>query len=359
MKKSADGISVILPNYNHGRYVRRAVDSILQQEGLREIIIVDDGSTDDSPRILEEIAHASPLIRLLRNPVNQGLVAAQNRALAEATGRYVHLAAADDMALSGFYRRATDMLEQFPQAGLFTGNSLLIEGSTGRFLSVRPIVMPKAAPGYLPPAEVQTALRHADNWILTGASIIRADLVKACGGLDETLGTFADGYLTRKIAVTQGYCYAPTAVATWSIFPASASRSVALNAGKAKALRETARARVAADPAFPPDYADRCTERMQFFAARLALHDESADISTVAALGGKNAVDRALLTGIMALSRGFAGRLASSAWLYARFRPLRLRDLLKTYIRRTLSRRARADMRQALREVDDRNARAV
>jgi len=61
------GISTILPNYNHGQYIRRAIEAILQQDCLPiEIIVVDDGSTDGSPAIIAELARASPLPMMAR-----------------------------------------------------------------------------------------------------------------------------------------------------------------------------------------------------------------------------------------------------------------------------------------------------
>ena len=181
-------ISVILPNYNHGQYIRRSVAAILGQDHQPcEIIIVDDGSTDDSRKIINELAAASPLIRVFGNPTNEGLVAAQLRALAVVTGRHIHLAAADDTILPGFYSLAAEMLERYPEAGLFTGDSLLFDGVSGRFLSTRPIVMPSFKSGYLTPSRVRKALAQSDNWILTGASVIQLDALNACGGLDNDL----------------------------------------------------------------------------------------------------------------------------------------------------------------------------
>jgi glycosyltransferase involved in cell wall biosynthesis len=332
-----DGISVVLPNYNHGTYIGRAVAAILAQDRLPcEILIVDDGSTDDSLAIIDRIAAASPLVRVFRNPTNQGVVAAQSRALAVAKGRYVHLAAADDRVLPGFYSLAIEMLERHPDAGLFTGDSVLVDGRSGRFLSVRPLVMPRFRPGYLAPATVRKALAVSDNWVLTGASIIRADAVAANGGLIEELGSFADGFLVRKIALTRGYCYAPRLVATWSIFPQSASRSVALDVEKAKAIGAVAQAHISADTVFPPRYAERFGARWRFSTARLALSRERIDPGSVLALGASSRVDLAVLNALLGLSRGLLGRVLATAWLFVRLRPFRVRGIAATFLYRVV-----------------------
>lgn len=330
-------ISTVLPNYNHGRYLRRAVAAILRQVHLPcEIIIVDDGSTDDSLAIIDELARSSPLIRVLKKPTNEGAVHAQNLALASATGAYVHLAAADDVVLPGFYARALAMLRQYPRAGLFSGDSVLMDGTTSRLLGVRPTMMPALKPGYLSPERVRRALAHADNWILTGASIIRTNVLHECGGLHADLDSFADGYLTRKIALTHGYCYAPECVAVWNFFPSSFSHANALNANRSVAVRNAARACIASDPAFPHWYGERLVDRLRFSAARLALRETPIDAAKVIQLGARTGIDRVALTFALAVSKGRFGRIASMIWLYLQLRPFGLTRIAVSFIYRNL-----------------------
>lgn len=86
-------VSVVMPCYNHGRYLREAVDSVLgQTHPAVELIVVDDGSEDDTPDVLK--AYGSR-IRALRQP-NRGRSAARNRGLDEARGQFVKLLDADD-----------------------------------------------------------------------------------------------------------------------------------------------------------------------------------------------------------------------------------------------------------------------
>jgi glycosyltransferase involved in cell wall biosynthesis len=330
-------ISVVLPNYNHGRYIKRAIDALLAQDFTPdEILVVDDASTDDSRAILEKIALASPRVRVFENEKNEGFVRAQQRALAVAKGKYISLAAADDWVLPGFFSLAVETLESCPQAGLFTGDSILVDGLSGRFLSVRPIVMPSFRAGYISPRRVQAMLASSDNWILTGASLIRADAIKAGGNLDKELGTFADGYLVRKIALTRGYCYAPRLVAYWSIFSISQSRVAALDPARSTALRELAKAKIAADPVFPAWYPARLAARWRFAAARLALQEGQTGLPAVIDLGVLNKLDRNVIGVILAIAKGRLGRLGATVWLFLRFRPYRLHEVAATFLFRTL-----------------------
>src|SRR5262244_1882053 len=91
----APTLSVVLPNYNHAHLLPRAIAALLAQERPPdEIIVVDDGSTDDSRAVIAQMAARAPAIRVLLNDKNLGVVRTQNRALEAASGRYIYLAAA-------------------------------------------------------------------------------------------------------------------------------------------------------------------------------------------------------------------------------------------------------------------------
>jgi glycosyltransferase involved in cell wall biosynthesis len=87
-------ISVIIPTYNYDRFLREAIDSVLAQTyPAQEIIVVDDGSTDDTPRILAEYGDR---IRVIRQD-NLGVSAARNTGIAAARGEWVAFLDSDDV----------------------------------------------------------------------------------------------------------------------------------------------------------------------------------------------------------------------------------------------------------------------
>ena len=89
-------VSVVIPAYNHARYLAAAIDSALAQTYAPvELIVVDDGSTDDTPRVL---AAYGDRIRVIRQP-NQGAGAARNAGLAASRGEYVAFLDSDDIWL--------------------------------------------------------------------------------------------------------------------------------------------------------------------------------------------------------------------------------------------------------------------
>ena len=89
-------ISVIVPIYNREKYLRTCLDSIVNQSYKNlEIILVDDGSTDDSVTICEEYATDDLRIKIIRQE-NQGVAAARNAGLRQAAGQYVGFVDSDD-----------------------------------------------------------------------------------------------------------------------------------------------------------------------------------------------------------------------------------------------------------------------
>ena len=90
-------VSVVIPVYNTEKYVREAVESIMNQT-LREleIIIINDGFTDNSLQVVEELAAADSRIQVYSQS-NQGLSMARNAGIAHAHGRYIYFMDSDDL----------------------------------------------------------------------------------------------------------------------------------------------------------------------------------------------------------------------------------------------------------------------
>jgi len=121
-------VSVVMPVYNGARYLREAVDSILSQTYTDfEFIIVDDGSTDETPAILATYAKADPRVVLVPNHQNLGLVHSLNRGLALARGEYVARMDADDISLAERFERQVAYLEVHPDVGVLGTNIIYID----------------------------------------------------------------------------------------------------------------------------------------------------------------------------------------------------------------------------------------
>jgi len=110
-------VTVLIDTYNYGRYVEEAVESVLAQEfprEQREILVVDDGSTDDTEERLKKYGDS---IRYLRKP-NGGQASAFNFGFATARGEIVAMLDADDVWLPDKLRRVCEIFEKNPDAGM-------------------------------------------------------------------------------------------------------------------------------------------------------------------------------------------------------------------------------------------------
>jgi hypothetical protein len=272
----------------------------------------------------------------LLNPRNIGTIPTEKRGLELVSGRYVYLAAADDWVMPGFFALALRMLEMNPHTGLFCGDTVLVEGESGRRRGYRPVVRPFYRPRAAGPEEARRLLRRFDNWILTGGTILRRDALEAAGGLDESCGSFADGYLLRKIAVTRGFCYAPQLVAGWRIFSSSVSRQTALDVEKAREILCTIPAKVAGDAAFPPWYASLFRRRWQFAAARLAAQATPINDAVLDSMIVDSPFDMAALKLVRRALGWFPWleRIAILALLAVRVRPYPLSGLIGSALSR-------------------------
>lgn len=111
-------VSVIIPMYNAKSYICEAVESVLIQEVDKEVIVLDDGSSDGSPEVLQawlgehpELWQDTP-VRVMKNPGNLGVAATRNRGVRMATGMYIAFLDADDRFAPGkLFKQITKMEE--------------------------------------------------------------------------------------------------------------------------------------------------------------------------------------------------------------------------------------------------------
>ena len=126
-------VSVIMPVYNAERFLRLAIDSILGQTFSNfEFIIINDGSTDGSLKIIK--SYKDSRIHLISRP-NKGLAPSLNEGLTRAKGQYIARMDADDISLPKRLAQQVDFLDQNPTVGLVGSNYIIIDDS-GKKLDV-------------------------------------------------------------------------------------------------------------------------------------------------------------------------------------------------------------------------------
>jgi glycosyltransferase involved in cell wall biosynthesis len=110
-------ISVIIPLYNKGDYVEKAIASALDSgSGIHEVIVVDDGSTDDGPQVA--VQSGDPRIKLVQQK-NQGVSAARNHGIQQAIGEFIAFLDADDYWTPEYIPQILALIDKYPQCGVY------------------------------------------------------------------------------------------------------------------------------------------------------------------------------------------------------------------------------------------------
>ena len=112
-------LSIVIPVYNAGDFIHTCLDSIIAQEGnlKYEIILVDDGSTDNSVEVIQQYEKSEELVKsggsiVMMQQQNAGPSKARNRAIEAARGRYLAFIDADDYWKPEFFKRTVDFLDK-------------------------------------------------------------------------------------------------------------------------------------------------------------------------------------------------------------------------------------------------------
>lgn len=213
-------LSVIVPNYNHARHLPACLEALASQSvPAMEILVLDDGSTDDSVAVIERMASQHPQIKLHRNQRNQGVVYTMNRGVELASGDYVYLAAADDVVAPGFFEKSLRLLEQHPQAALSCTISQWQDTANGLTWLMGARVADR--PCYLSPEELVACERRGRLAIISHCSIIKASVVREFGGFLPDLKWHCDWFLTYAAAFRYGLCFVPEVLSHVNLHGAS------------------------------------------------------------------------------------------------------------------------------------------
>jgi glycosyltransferase involved in cell wall biosynthesis len=264
--------SVILTSYNYARYLRSALEALAAQvRNPDELIVLDDGSEDDSVAVIRSFLGRFTNASLVQNPARLGTIGNLNKGLELARGDIIYFAAADDVTYPTLLRRGVELLTAHPEAALFSARSDIID-TAGRCDGVMATASPLRRPGFIAPEAVARILMRDDSWLTGNTTLYRRASLVAAGGFSPELGSFCDGYVSRLLAARHGACFSPEVLGAWRRHAGGYAWSQTADIVQTKQLVTAVVRRMAADSAvFPPGYARRWEGRYLFGARRFAL----------------------------------------------------------------------------------------
>ncbi|WP_156862283.1 glycosyltransferase family 2 protein [Casimicrobium huifangae] len=206
--------TVVIPLYNKAKYIYRCLDSVANQKyHASEVIVINDGSTDDGPNLV--LRYSKLPIRLIQQN-NAGVSAARNAGIAAAQHKWIAFLDADDEYLPDFLDRVAKAIQLRPEAGLIYGWSYFSDGTTKTFPSSTD-VMPKRVEDYF-----KYVVSSKGKEVNTSCVAVRRDIFVQAGNFPLGVAVGEDSDMWMRAAWVTTFVVIPT----WlSIYHTDASGS--------------------------------------------------------------------------------------------------------------------------------------
>jgi glycosyltransferase involved in cell wall biosynthesis len=199
----------MLCNYNHGRYLPQCLAGLLRQTFTDfEIVVTDDGSTDDSVSIIREFAEKDPRFQPVYFAQNRGVLAATEDVFNRSRGKYLFGQGADDFIFdANFFARAVAALESYPSAAGFYGISAIYSDERKQAINIM-----GSAPteGFIAPEPFIKGFLRGEVFVPGSSSIWRAEHVKGFGGYDVSFGPQTDYFVNHALPFMHGIVFEKT-----------------------------------------------------------------------------------------------------------------------------------------------------
>ena len=204
-------VSVIIPNYNHARYVADAIRSVLSQTyRCYEIIVVDDGSTDDSRAV---VARFGDRVTYIYQP-NAGLSAARNTGIRASSGSLIGVLDADDLYEPDYLEVLVAALREHPDAGgVHCGY---------RFVDHENRPLPQVEARAIDPEALHGALLDG-NFLVPESILLRRSVYEDVGPFDETLRACEDWDVWLRASSRHRVVHSPRLLTRHRVLPGSMS----------------------------------------------------------------------------------------------------------------------------------------
>ncbi len=210
-------LSIIIPIYNASIYLDSCIQSVYKQTFSNwELILIDDGSIDNSLILAKNWAEKDHRIKVLQhlNRANKGVSASRNLGIKHAKGEWLAFLDADDVWLPGKLQKQYEIIEQYESQGLvFVYCPAMVIDEQGNSISEKDLVKSHNPMFGIYGAGVLGFQQHAFTWVInkgfeapTSSVVCRKDVIQALGGFEEDMHYSEDGLMWYRI-IEKGNMY--------------------------------------------------------------------------------------------------------------------------------------------------------
>lgn len=212
-------VSVVIPAYNYARYLDESIQSVLAQTFRDfEIIVIDDGSTDNTA----EVVSAYPVRYFYQE--NQGLPAARNRGTALTNSEYIIFLDADDVITENTLQKSVDVLDRHPEVGFSYGQALFVN-DLGVILGMRKSSFLRGS-AVVDGKEQIKELSLYTNRITISSAMVRRYCLNEVGGFHEEMKRFQDHHFFIKMAKKYPVAYIAEPLVKYRVHSGSLQRNI-------------------------------------------------------------------------------------------------------------------------------------
>lgn len=210
-------ISVLMPCYNHGKYLEQAIKGVLNQSyGDFELILVDDGSTDDSYDIMRAFSSGDRRIKTIHTEENQGADKAFEAGMEMARGDFYSGCAADDYLCDEyFFKKAMSSLDGSSAAGCY-GVAKRVKGGDESTID---LIGCGLRMGYIAPTEFRDSFLSRTSFVTGYSAVWNMNLIDLVGGFPMNLGPQADYFINHVLPAKWGAYFIPDVTTVVRVFP--------------------------------------------------------------------------------------------------------------------------------------------
>jgi alpha-1,3-rhamnosyltransferase len=212
-------VSVVIPSYNHALFIERCLRSVFKQtRHPKELLVIDDGSTDGSPVVIDGVLRECPFPCELIVNSNKGLCSSLNEGLAKTHGKYFAYLGSDDLWLQGFLEKRLQLLNSRGNAILGYGHAYLVDECDSIIESTEDWL------NFIFPDGDPRPMLYAGTAPVSSTVVYRRSALEKHGwNVDSKL---EDYELYLKLAEEGEFAFDPSVQAAWRVHPHNTSRNL-------------------------------------------------------------------------------------------------------------------------------------